>query len=80
MNHEQDDYPIAFDTMLTIQCVRWNPNGNILAVSGVQVDGYEKKAVVNFYNNIGDHLRTLRVPSTSGVINSLSWEGFGLRM
>lgn len=49
-------------------------------MSGVLQDGYEKKAVVNFYNNVGDHLRTLRVPSSSGIIECISWEGFGLRM
>lgn len=68
MNHEQDDYPIAFHTGVQIVCARWNPNGNVLAVSGVVTEGYEKRAVINFYNNIGDHLRTLRVPSTSGII------------
>ncbi len=80
MRNEQDDYPIAFHTGLQIVCVRWNTNGNVLAVSGVLTDGYEKRAVVNFYSNTGDHLRTLRVPSSSGVIECLSWEGFGLRM
>jgi WD repeat-containing protein 35 len=80
MRDEQDDYPTALSTGLHIKCVRWHPNGNILAVSGVMTEGYDKKAVVNFYNNIGDHLRTLRVPSQSAVINCLSWEGFGLRM
>ena len=68
MTNEQDDYPIAFHTGLEIVRVRWNPNGNVLAVSGILTDNYEKRAVVNFYNNIGDHLRTLRVPSQSGVI------------
>ena len=68
MTNEQDDYPIAFNTGLKIVRVRWNTNGNVLAVSGVIQKGYEKRAVVNFYNNIGDHLRTLRVPSQSGII------------
>lgn len=80
MKDEQDDYPIVLNTGVQIECVRWNPNGNILAVSGIIHDGQAKRAVVNFYSNIGDHLRTLRVPSDSGVITSLSWEGFGLRM
>ena len=25
-------------------------------------------------------MRSLRVPGTSGIVNSLSWEGFGLRI
>lgn len=80
MRDEQDDYPFVLNTRIQIVCVRWNPNGNILAVSGILSDGYEKRPIVNFYSNIGDHLRTLRVPSQSGVVSSLSWEGFGLRM
>ena len=36
--------------------------------------------IVQFYSPDGHHLRTLRVPSQSGIVMSISWEGFGLRL
>ena len=34
-----------------------------------------------FYNQMGEHLRTLRVPGGSGGgVNGISWEGNGLRL
>jgi WD repeat-containing protein 35 len=61
--------------------VKWNPNGNVLAVAGSYSDqNVEGKGTVQFYNAYGVHLRSLRVPGTTGVVSSLSWEGFGLRI
>jgi WD repeat-containing protein 35 len=36
--------------------------------------------MVTFYNPYGQHIRSLRVPGSSGMVNSLSWEGYGLRI
>lgn len=80
MKNETDDNPILIDTGMYIKAVRWNPNGNVLAVGGSMLEGSDKKGVVQFYNAQGHHLRSLRVPSSNGVVNSISWEGYGLRM
>ncbi len=82
MRKETDDRPILVDTGMIIKCVKWNPNGNILAVAGSYNDGNanDGKGTVQFYNAYGVHLRSLRVPGTSGVVSSLSWEGYGLRI
>lgn len=44
------------------------------------MESNDGKGIVNFYSTHGLHLRSLRVPGTSGIVNSLSWEGFGLRI
>ena len=81
MKKETDDRPILVDTGMAIRSVKWNPNGNILAVAGSYAENSsEGKGTVQFYNAYGVHLRSLRVPGTSGIVNSLSWEGSGLRI
>ena len=32
------------------------------------------------YSALGVHLRSLRVPTFTGMVNSVTWEGFGLRI
>jgi WD repeat-containing protein 35 len=51
----------------------------LLAVSGRQAtaDGRELW-LVQFYNQAGEHLRTMRVPGSG--ITGLAWEGNGLRL
>lgn len=64
-----------------IKSVKWNPNGNVLAIAGSSLEDAEGgKGVVQFYNSMGQHLRNLKVPSYTGVVNSVTWEGFGLRI
>ena len=76
-----DDRPVLVDTGMFIKSVKWNPNGNVLAVGGSLIDGPEgNKGVVQFYSPFGNHLRSLRVPSFTGMVNAVSWEGFGLRI
>ena len=66
---------------MLIKCCKWSPNGNLLAVAGSLLDGPEgTKGIVQFYSPMGYHLRSLRVPSQTGVVSSVSWEGFGLRI
>jgi WD repeat-containing protein 35 len=64
-----------------VKACKWSPNGNVLAVAGSLIDGPEgNKGTVQFYDAKGTHLRSLRVPSYTGIVNSVSWEGFGLRI
>ena len=66
---------------MVVKSCKWSPNGNILAVVGSLIDGPEgNKGTVQFYSPMGLHLRSLRVPSYTGMVNSISWEGFGLRI
>ena len=46
---------------MNITGVKWNPTGTIFAVCGQMNEGGENKGVVQFYSNIGNHLKTLRV-------------------
>lgn len=79
MRHEKDEVPILIDAVMKISQVAWNPSGNIFAVSGSVQEGSEYKAVVQFYSNTGNHLKTLRVPNAD-LVTSISFEGSGLRL
>ena len=73
--------PILIDTCMFIKSIKWNPNGNVLAVAGSLLDAPEgNKGTVQFYSPLGQHIRSLRVPSYSGIVNSVSWEGYGMRV
>ena len=81
MRNMTDDSPILVDTGMFIKHVKWNPNGNVLAVSGSSIEEVEgHKSCVQFYNAFGVHLRSLRVPSFTGMVNAVTWEGYGLRI
>jgi len=81
MKNLTDDGPFLVDTGMLIKAVKWSPNGNVLGVAGSLIDGPEgNKGTVQFYNAHGVHLRSLRVPSYTGIVNSVSWEGYGLRI
>ena len=58
MKNDKDDEPTLIDSTMDITSLRWNPSGTIFAVSGKMND---QGAVVQFYNNTGNHLKTLRV-------------------
>lgn len=79
MKNELDEAPVLIDTVMTISCVRWVPNGSLFAVGGCAKEKDETRAVVQFYNNNGDHLRTLRVQNSDRV-SCMSFEGDGLRL
>ncbi|WIA10618.1 hypothetical protein OEZ85_010800 [Tetradesmus obliquus] len=79
MRHDMDDNAICIDTGIKPRAVKWNHNGSILAVSGHQTTGDGAQLwLVQFYNQAGEHLRTLRVPG--GGISGICWEGSGLRL
>lgn len=80
MRNENDDKPILVDSGMHIKQVKWNPNGNVLAVAGSLAENSDGRGIVQFYSAYGAHLRSLRVPGNSGIVNSLSWEGYGLRI
>ncbi|KAI9007103.1 hypothetical protein BC832DRAFT_554249 [Gaertneriomyces semiglobifer] len=78
-----DDAPIIIDTVMRQLNLRWNHNGTILAVSGVQsvrnIQGEEKEvSLVQFYDPFGQFLRSMKVPGKR--ITALSWESTGLRI
>jgi len=71
MRGESDEKAVLIITSLRTTWIKWNTSGTVLAVAGSQVtsDGRES-SMVQFYSNIGQHLRTLRVPGIG--INALS--------
>ncbi|KAJ3015471.1 WD repeat-containing protein 35 [Thoreauomyces humboldtii] len=83
MRDEMDTAPLMIDTNMRHVNLKWNNNGSILAVSGVQyirsTQGDEKEiSVVQFFAPQGYFLRSLKVPGKR--ITSLSWEYSGLRI
>lgn len=78
-----DDNPVTIFTGMDLQTCQWNINGTVLAVAGCQtVRNTEGSStdinVVQFYDPYGTHLKSMRVPGTK--IETLSWEGSGLRL
>lgn len=79
MRNERDETPILIDTQMKITCVKWITDGSMFGVSGSIVENNENKGVVQFYNNFGTHLKSLRVPN-SDTVKTFSFEGNGLRI
>lgn len=46
MRKETDDRPILVDTGMNIKNVKWNPNGNVLAVAGSLNENSDGKGIV----------------------------------
>lgn len=83
MRSDSDDKPVLIDTQLRCTGLKWDPNGQIVAIAGMQAQSQGGAAdrevgVVQFYAPGGQHLRTLRVPGNN--LRSISWEGNGLRL
>ena len=54
MRNMTDDAPILVDTGMLIKHVKWNPNGNVIAVSGSSIEEVEgHKSCVQFYSAFG---------------------------
>ncbi|OAE19425.1 hypothetical protein AXG93_4273s1210 [Marchantia polymorpha subsp. ruderalis] len=65
MRHELDEEPVLIDTRMTTICIKWSPDGEVLAVVGSEVsDSDIQGSMVQLYSNTGIHLRTLHVPGT----------------
>jgi len=83
MRSDSDDKPVLIDTQLRCTGLKWDPNGQTVAIAGMQMQtqattGDREVGVVQFYAPSGQHLRTLRVPGLN--LRSISWEGNGLRL
>lgn len=46
MKKENDEIPVLVDTGMHIKSVKWNPNGNVLAVVGSLVENQDGKGIV----------------------------------
>jgi len=83
MRSDSDDKPVLIDTQLRCTSLKWGPNGDVVAIAGMQTQTQgvavdREVGVVQFYAPSGQHLRTLRVPGNN--LRSISWEGNGLRL
>ncbi|CAE8633546.1 unnamed protein product [Polarella glacialis] len=83
MRSDSDDKPVLIDTQLRCTGLKWDPNGQTVAIAGMQTQSQASAAdrevgVVQFYAPAGQHLRTLRVPGQN--LRCISWEGSGLRL
>ncbi|CAE7432828.1 Wdr35 [Symbiodinium pilosum] len=82
MRSDADDKPVLLDTQLRCTGLKWDPNGSVIAIAGVQSQGAaaadREVGIVQFYAPSGQHLRSLRVPGQN--LRSISWEGSGLRL
>ncbi|KAI8923680.1 hypothetical protein BC831DRAFT_436905 [Entophlyctis helioformis] len=89
MRDDRDTKPVLVDTNMKSLKMRWNVNGTILAISGLQFiknnQGEEKETCVSNFGRRMDSarfnvqfLRSLKVPGKK--ISSISWEYDGLRI
>ena len=83
LRNQRDKNPIKFSAEMTNMNIKWNSNGSILAISGIQIlpgkDGGEKEScVLQFWNPFGDLLRSIKIPGKK--IPSITWEKDGLRI
>ena len=46
MKKETDESPILVETGMQIKCVKWNPNGNVLAVAGSLIENSDGRGIV----------------------------------
>ncbi|TPP59802.1 WD repeat-containing protein 35 [Fasciola gigantica] len=86
MRNQNDSDPILLDTGIEVSCAAWNENGSLLAIGGSHKghissgSGSTKTTerdvnIVQFYNALGDHLRSLYVPGK--CLSACAWEGNG---
>eukprot|EP00730_Choanoeca_flexa_P001723 TRINITY_DN10757_c0_g1_i2.p1 TRINITY_DN10757_c0_g1~~TRINITY_DN10757_c0_g1_i2.p1 ORF type:complete len:1157 (+),score=402.04 TRINITY_DN10757_c0_g1_i2:149-3619(+) len=80
MRDLKDSKPVLVDAMMTIKAAKWNHNGTVLAVAGMEKseDDDSEICAVQFYNTMGEHKRTLQVPGNN--ITSLAWELGSLKL
>ncbi|KAH8855133.1 WD repeat-containing protein 35 [Schistosoma japonicum] len=75
MRSHDDTDPVLLNTGIQIACSSWNEDGSMLAVAGAHVSNEHNINVVQFYNPLGDHLRTLCLPGK--CLSACTWEGNG---
>ena len=75
LSRRHETSPIMVDTEMVVAACQWNQTGTMLAIAGSKAN----INVVQFWNPMGDHLRTLNVPGNN-KLRSLSWEPGGLRL
>lgn len=79
MRDDKDDDPYAVDTSMILKKISWNPTGTILAAAGSSLEFEEKRGIVKFFDDKGNHLRNLKIPNYE-TVTDLSWDGSGLRI
>ncbi|XP_025414871.1 WD repeat-containing protein 35 isoform X2 [Sipha flava] len=80
MRDQYDMNPVVFECDMSIVAIKWNHNGNVLALVGsLVVDGDVKESnVLELYSPFGEHLRTLRIPGF--MVSACCWESTSLRI
>lgn len=53
MRSETDKEPVLIDTGMMIKCVKWSPNGDLVAVAGSMIENSDGKGIVQFYSPNG---------------------------
>lgn len=81
--NEMDDEPILIDTGMELKKCKWNTNGTVLALAGLQSmktsDGKTTNVnVIQFYDPYGSHIKSVKIPGSK--IEAFTWEGGGLRI
>lgn len=72
MRNDKDEDPIAVDTSMVLNRIKWNPSGTMLAIAGCSLEYEEKRAVVKFFDSKGNHLKNLRIPNAE-TVNDICW-------
>ena len=69
--------PTIFHTEMRNVDAKWNHDGSVLAICGMQHESMDSNQVC-FYSPFGRLFRTLKIPGSD--ITSISWEGKSLRI
>ena len=80
---QYDEDPTLIDANMMIKKCQWNYNGSVLAVAGIQTlrnaaGNTNDINVLAFYDPFGTLLKSIKIPGKT--IESVSWEGMGLRL
>ena len=62
MRSDADDKPVLLDTQLRCTGLKWDPNGSVVAIAGIQAQNAVNErevGIVQFYAPSGQHLRSL---------------------
>jgi len=74
----QDTKPFKLVTDFSEICnAEWNQMGDVIAVSGILMEGAERKDAIIFYSSQGEMFKILRVPS---MISDFTWDAQGTKL
>lgn len=79
MKSETDNMPSNIDSGIQINEVKWNPRGDVFAISGALSEGDTVSGVIQFYDAFGSYIRVIKIDKAD-FVGPLTWNGAGLKL